>query len=1009
MEEDKEVFIDESLYSRQQIMMGEQAMRRMAQSSVFVSGFGGLGIEIAKNIALAGVKSLVLHDTKILTWLDLGTNFYANESNLGQNRAEICLSQIQELNPYVKCSVSNVDLNAVDLTYFDQFKCVILTDAVLNVQLRINDYCHSKSIYFISGDVRGVFSWAFCDFGEHFEVFDKNGEENKEMLIGEVSKSNPCIISCLNDERHEFEDGDIVSFREIKGIAELNGKCHRIKVISPSKFSIDVDGSSFSSSYSGDGIATQIKQTVSMNFIPLRDSLNNPSFVPTDFCKIESQSQLHMSMQALHAFVNIHQGNLPAPWNLEDAKELIQLVYTFNKKDTEKIDESLVQTLAFTCQGSIAPLTSFQGGVMAQECLKSLSGKYLALYQWMYFDAREVVPPLDSKDISQFQSEDSRFASQVICLGRETCARLSNLKLFMIGCGAIGCEMLKNYAMLGVSTGSNGQILVTDHDLIEKSNLNRQFLFRSKDIHRPKSEMAAKAVRSMNPAIHIVAHINKVGPDTETIYSDRFFSELDLVVNALDNVSARLYVDQRCVTNRKPLLESGTLGPKGHVQVILPFKTESYGSQRDPPEKDIPFCTLKSFPNQIEHCIEWARDFAFGGLFFSKPMQWNQLVDDSNLIEKLKAPNGGGLDLKIVRTAASLLKKRPRTFSDCVEFARIKFEQYYVHKTLQLLHNFPLDHKTDDKGTLFWSSPKRPPTTLKFDWNDKLHRQFIVSMASLWAQVWGIVHHNNLEEIEKVISSRSIPSFTPKSNKRIVTDETVKKNEAQPPETAEEEIGRMLNELTNFFTGNSEKMFKLNVLQFEKDDDRNFHVDFISAAANLRARMYSIPEVERLKVKAIAGRIMPAIATTTAAVAGCVSLELVKLVKGCDLTEHKNLFMNLALPLWAFSEPGAAERKKITGNLTYTIWDSWEVKEGDITVDQFLKYFEAKYGLQVSGIFKGAAMVYVPMFPGHSKRKTQKVSALLKNKSSTLYEDLIVTFNDEKGEDICGPPVRFYF
>jgi len=433
MEEDKEVFIDESLYSRQQIMMGEQAMRRMAQSSVFVSGFGGLGIEIAKNIALAGVKSLVLHDTKILTWLDLGTNFYANERNLGQNRAEICLSQIQELNPYVKCSVSNVDLNAVDLTYFDQFKCVILTDAVLNVQLRINDYCHSKSIYFISGDVRGVFSWAFCDFGEHFEVFDRNGEENKEMLIGEVSKSNPCIISCLNDERHEFEDGDIVSFREIKGIAELNGKCHRIKVISPSKFSIDVDGSSFSSSYSGDGIATQIKQTVSMNFIPLRDSLNNPSFVPTDFCKIESQSQLHMSMQALHAFVNIHHGNLPAPWNLEDAKELIQLVYTFNKKDTEKIDESLVQTLAFTCQGSIAPLTSFQGGVMAQECLKSLSGKYLALYQWMYFDAREVVPPLDSKDSSQFQPEENRFASQVICLGKETCARLSNLKLFMVG------------------------------------------------------------------------------------------------------------------------------------------------------------------------------------------------------------------------------------------------------------------------------------------------------------------------------------------------------------------------------------------------------------------------------------------------------------------------------------------------------------------------------------------------------------------------------------------------
>jgi hypothetical protein len=71
----------------------------------------------------------------------------------------------------------------------------------------------------------------------------------------------------------------------------------------------------------------------------------------------------------------------------------------------------------------------------------------------------------------------------------------------------------------------------------------------------------------MNPGIKIEAFLDKVGPDTEAKYSDTFFSELDIVVNALDNISARLYVDQRCVTSRKPLLESGTLGPKGHVQV----------------------------------------------------------------------------------------------------------------------------------------------------------------------------------------------------------------------------------------------------------------------------------------------------------------------------------------------------------------------------------------------------------------------------------------------------------
>jgi ubiquitin-activating enzyme E1 len=63
-------------------------------------------------------------------------------------------------------------------------------------------------------------------------------------------------------------------------------------------------------------------------------------------------------------------------------------------------------------------------------------------------------------------------------------------------------------------------------------------------------------------------------------------------------------MDYRCVFYQKPLLESGTLGTKGNVQVVIPHLTESYGSSADPPEKSIPMCTVKNFPNAIEHCIE---------------------------------------------------------------------------------------------------------------------------------------------------------------------------------------------------------------------------------------------------------------------------------------------------------------------------------------------------------------------------------------------------------------------
>jgi ubiquitin-activating enzyme E1-like protein 2 len=93
-----------------------------------------------------------------------------------------------------------------------------------------------------------------------------------------------------------------------------------------------------------------------------------------------------------------------------------------------------------------------------------------------------------------------------------------------------------------------------------------------------------------------------------------------------------LILPDRIVTNQKVLLESGTLGTKGHVQVILPHVTESYASQHDPPERDVPFCTLKSFPSNIDHCIQWARD-KFEMLFVNKPTEVNKFFEENDYIE----------------------------------------------------------------------------------------------------------------------------------------------------------------------------------------------------------------------------------------------------------------------------------------------------------------------------------------------------------------------------------------
>lgn len=87
-------------------------------------------------------------------------------------------------------------------------------------------------------------------------------------------------------------------------------------------------------------------------------------------------------------------------------------------------------------------------------------------------------------------------------------------------------------------------------------------------------------------------------------------------------------MDQRCVRNERPLLESGTLGPKGHVQVIIPHVTENYAQVKDANEENsIPICTLKMFPEEALHCMEWAKD-RFDYYFSQKPKQLKRLVED---------------------------------------------------------------------------------------------------------------------------------------------------------------------------------------------------------------------------------------------------------------------------------------------------------------------------------------------------------------------------------------------
>ena len=137
--------------------------------------------------------------------------------------------------------------------------------------------------------------------------------------------------------------------------------------------------------------------------------------------------------------------------------------------------------------------------------------------------------------------------------------------------------------MIGLGTRTDGgQIIVTDMDTIEKSNLNRQFLFRSHDVQKFKSTVAALAAQKMNPQLNVHAHTNRVGADTEEVYNDSFFENLDGVCNALDNIDARVYMDRRCVYYQKPLIESGKFSFLLIIYSQLFVEQNTYSNQLSP-------------------------------------------------------------------------------------------------------------------------------------------------------------------------------------------------------------------------------------------------------------------------------------------------------------------------------------------------------------------------------------------------------------------------------------------
>ena len=270
---------------------------------------------------------------------------------------------------------------------FSLLQAVVFVDASFEKATEFDDYCHSHQppIAFIKADVRGLFGSLFCDFGPQFTVLDVDGEEPHSGIIASVSNENLAFVSCVDDERLEFQDGDLVVFSEVEGMAELNdGKPRKVKNVKPYSFVIEEDTTSCGTYVKG-GIVTQVKQPKVLNFKPLREAIRDPGeFLLSDFSKFDRPPLLHLAFQALDRFSS-QADRFPFAGSEEDAQKLVEIAIEINESlgdaRLEDVNSKLLRHLAFGSRAVLNPMAAVFGGIVGQEVVKACSGKFHPIFQ----------------------------------------------------------------------------------------------------------------------------------------------------------------------------------------------------------------------------------------------------------------------------------------------------------------------------------------------------------------------------------------------------------------------------------------------------------------------------------------------------------------------------------------------------------------------------------------------------------------------------------------------------
>ena len=1064
-EKEKEIKVDDDLYSRSIFTYGMETMKRISTLKVLIIGMRGLGVETAKNILLSGPSEVDIFDPNKVKISDLGSNFFLSESDVDKvNRDEGCVEKLSELNKSVKVSVLKVEqkdnINDYIKTFcekIEKYNVVVVTELQpMYFIAQLDNACRSKNIKLIYGMCLGLVGYVFTDFGPDHTIFDESGEELETYLVKSISRDEEGLVVIDNIQgtnNLKIGDGDYVKFRNVEGMTELNDENKDFQIVFQDFQSFKIGDTSKFSEYKKGGVVYQVKKPKKcqhLDFCLRSAMISDPShpFNIADQTKRGRVELLYMAFSGVHDFYMNNKCNLPKLNNMDDAKSILEKVkkmYDTAKENKipwfagiQEFDEKVVLNVARWAAANIPPVCAFFGGILAQEIIKA-TGKYIPISQWLIHDFFEVVENV-KEDVDR-TLKNCRYDDQIAVFGNEIQKKIEKSNIFMVGAGATGCEFLKNFGMMGFCTEKDKKFFVTDNDNIEVSNLNRQFLFRKKDVGKSKSIIAAESVQKMNPHFNVEGMQTKVCEETENIFNEEFWTKQDFIIYAVDSVDARKYIDSKVVLFQKPAVDSGTLGTKAQSQIIIPHQTLTYNDKAPPAvTQSIPVCTLRHFPSLIQHCIEWSRD-SFSGYFGNIVDEVKQFFINKKEFKDRIVKEGSAQfqleKLSFLKEHIDMIVKKD--IKKICEYGIKAYTTNFDHGIQKLLISFPPDYKDKD-GSDFWVGSKKLPHPIPFDPNDNLCLIYVSRFVKILSHCFGIQlskEELSEENIKKVCQTIKVPEFT-KTDDKIDLEEEEKGNQPTKKEAHADQskyqkiVDDMFEELDKIKTEEFD-LNKMNPEEFEKDHDENGHIDFIHAGANLRARNYKIDECDRNKTKQIAGKIIPTILTTTASIAGVVSLQLYTMFQTHEIKYFRECFLNLSSNYFYFSEPTEPVKMndcendpKIMGPIKaipegWNCWDRIEIK-GPKTCGELIDHLKKTYDVNVDMLTADGETIISTFFESAKEKMGLKIEeAYAKNTKKTIsrnYLNIQVIGNlteakigDKILKDVSAflPPIKYIF